>query len=174
MEVCKTFYTSSNLVLASWYGEYSLMVGRKIVVLCVAVRFCLFTPKESCLSGLKGRFAKPLYGVNLYREFESLTLRINDLDIWNTFRIFVLYGPLVNRLRRLPFTEEWGVRFPYGLQRLIGMNIVKCINRLETPIIKVDVHAPIFYFPNKLPKHCRRCAWLVIKIIRFDSGWKLN
>ena len=26
-------------------------------------------------------------------------------------------------------------------------------DRLEMPVVKVDVHAPIFYFPKPLPKH---------------------
>ena len=43
--------TQVRILFTLRYGEYSLMVGREIVVLCVAVQFCLFTPKESCLSG---------------------------------------------------------------------------------------------------------------------------
>ena len=74
-------FISSRLVVQFYpsqqHGDYGVKVARKIVVLLVWVRNPLFTPKESCLSGRKGRFAKPLYGVNLYRRFESFTLRRN-------------------------------------------------------------------------------------------------
>ena len=48
--------------------ETELSLHRKLVIFASAF-------SERCLSGRKGRFAKPLYAVKVYREFESLPLR---------------------------------------------------------------------------------------------------
>ena len=125
MELCKSFYTGSNPVLAStqlrsslmvkhWIhkpksdssilsyatnGVWSIKVMRRFVEPDKTVRYRPYTPKENCPSGRWGRFAKPLYD-------ENCTVGSNPTFsakmIWKYEKFFVyLYSFIETRSVRL-------------------------------------------------------------------------